>query len=180
MKFEIIYDDKTPIERRITVRVDSDSVEKVWREEVGKIGREVGVPGFRKGKAPARVVEGHVGRAAIWERVRDEVSRQVTNEIIRDADPAPLAPPTIEYGDSNDENTIESSKIWKPGDVLEVVITYLFPPPTPEDIERNLIKGIGAEIPDPLKPVIEGATPPGTNPPDPRAQIPGSGLDTDN
>lgn len=179
MNYEIITDNRTPIERKVTVRVVSDSVEEVWVEELGRSARETEIPGFRKSKAPGKVVEGHVGRDVIWERVRGEVSRQVTNEIIRDEDPSPLAPPDIEFGDSGGENTIKSSQIWKPGDSLEFIITYLLPPPTPEDIEKDLLRGAGAEIPGTSEPGIKPPSNAGTNPPDPRSEIPGSGIDID-
>ena len=110
MRYEIVSDDRTPIERRVRVRVAPESVEEVWLEEVGRLERDVMIPGFRKGKAPRRVVERHVGRESIWRTVREMVASRASGEILRDAEPKPLAPPTFDFGDEEDRSGSESEQ----------------------------------------------------------------------
>ena len=187
MKYEIIEDERNPVERKIMIRVEPDSVQKVWKGEVARLAGETTLPGFRQGKAPHHLVERHVGRDVIWERVRDEAARLALGEILTDAEPAPLAPPKIKFDDKPDdepkdeagnEGSEEKTPAWEPGQPLEFTATYLLPPPTPEEIERDLMRGTGLEKPhaDAPEPGIEAPKPPSTTPPDPRSEIPGSGF----
>jgi trigger factor len=50
---------------RVSVEVPSDAVERELAGAAGEIGRDMKVPGFRKGKVPAQVVLQQVGRQAV-------------------------------------------------------------------------------------------------------------------
>ena len=211
-------------------------MEEVWLEEVGRLARDVMIPGFRKGKAPRRVVERHVGRESIWRTVREMVASRASGEILRDAEPKPLAPPTFEFGDEEVEDALrqdsassagsasrreseprreseESRERGAPleskteqeadlpretpsqqegasqlesasrekrasrreGEAMEFTMTYPLPPPSPEEIERDLMRRAGAdEIEKPG--AGEGPQSTATAPGDPRSVIPGSGT----
>lgn len=177
MNIEIISDERTPIERRLLLRVDSESIEQLWDEELTRASREAKIDGFRQGKAPKHLVERHIGRSGIWDGVREKLIHEVESEIIRSASPGPLAPPKTEIKPKADCDA--DTWIWEPGQSVELTITYLLLPPTPEEIERDLMRGIGSERRAPK----ESAPPQGpsseTLPPDPRAEIPGSGVPVD-
>src|SRR2546423_1577132 len=50
---------------RVDVEVPTDALEQQLAAAAGEIGRELRVPGFRKGKVPAQVVIQQVGRDAV-------------------------------------------------------------------------------------------------------------------
>ena len=50
---------------RVSVEVDSQALESQLAEAAGQIGRDMRVPGFRKGKVPPQVVLQQVGRDAV-------------------------------------------------------------------------------------------------------------------
>jgi len=71
---------KTSVERidettlKLTVTVEAERVGAAVDEAARHVAKEVRVPGFRPGKAPRRVLESHVGRAAILDHAaRDAV-----------------------------------------------------------------------------------------------------------
>jgi len=59
MNYEIISDEKTPIERTIRLKVVPQYIMDFWKKELKRVSGEVQIPGFRKGKAPLKVVENH-------------------------------------------------------------------------------------------------------------------------
>jgi FKBP-type peptidyl-prolyl cis-trans isomerase (trigger factor) len=185
MNFEIVTDERTPIERKLRIRVESETVSDAWKQELKRLAGEVEVPGFRKGKAPSSVVENRVGREAIWKKVRQDVAHGVMRILLRDAKPEPLAPPKYDFTPSKQEtgeseDQIDADDIWEPGQTFKFKATYLLPPPTPEEIEVDLLKGHGIEEPEVSEPGMEVPKPPDVTPPDPRSDIPGSGTHTNN
>ena len=50
---------------RLDVEVPEDEVQKRMDRAIRQLGREVRVPGFRPGKAPAEVIVQRVGRDAV-------------------------------------------------------------------------------------------------------------------
>jgi len=130
MHYEIISDEKTPIERTIRLKVLPEYVADFWKKELKRVSGEAQIPGFRKGKAPSKVVENHVGREEIWKQVRDDVAWAVVDEIVNQADKKPLVPPELDFDDVGDD-----TGVWKPGESLEFTMKYFLPPPTPEEIE---------------------------------------------
>jgi hypothetical protein len=175
MRYEIVEDERTPVERRLHLRVDAESVEAIWRDELRRLARETAVPGFRPGKAPLNLVERRLGREAVWTRVREAVVERVLGDLLAAASPAPLAPPTVEYGQGGDESGEESC--WEAGETFEFRASYLLPPPSPEEIERELMRGRGAESGERVAGQGGPASQGPIIPPDPRSLIPGSGND---
>jgi len=180
MDFEIVEEERTPIERRLFVRVESDSVEEIWDEEVLNLAEEAMIPGFRAGRAPLYLVENYVGKEDIWRRVREAIAGRVVRVLLAHASPPPLAPPSVDFREEPKGDGEETEGgAWEPGQALEFTVSYLLPPPTPEEIERDLIRGSAWEEPDEVDPWVEAPGTPSTIPPDPRSVIPGSGILSD-
>ena len=173
MNYEILSDDRMAGERVIKVRVAAESVEEVWEEEVRRLAKDVSVPGFRKEKAPLGVVERHVGRESIWRSVREIVAGRVSGEMLRDVEPKPLAPPTFSYGEEGEEGEAAN---WQKGEEMVYVIAYLLPPPSPEEIERDLLRRSGIEEDEGKEAREENHKSSGSMPSDPRSVIPGIGI----
>jgi trigger factor len=84
---------------RVQVQVPPDEVEGRVEQRARKLGRELKLPGFRKGKVPAPLVLQRVGREAVLEEaVRDTLSRWYS-DAIETAGIVPVGDPLLDLGD---------------------------------------------------------------------------------
>jgi trigger factor len=84
---------------RVQVQVPPDEVEGRVEQRARKLGRELKLPGFRKGKVPAPLVLQRVGREAVLEEaVRDTLSRWYS-DAIETAGIVPVGDPQVDLGD---------------------------------------------------------------------------------
>lgn len=79
---------ESPTRLRLAVEVETEEVSDLYRETLGRLAREVRIPGFRKGKVPRPVLESRIGKDAIREElVRDALpgllSRAIAGERLR-------------------------------------------------------------------------------------------------
>lgn len=81
---------------RVDVEVPSEALERELQSAAGEIGRDMRVPGFRKGKVPAQVVIRQVGREAVLD---EAVRRALPNwyeEALQDAGVAAVGDPKLD------------------------------------------------------------------------------------
>ena len=84
---------------RVEVEVPPAEVSRALESAAGRIARDMRFPGFRKGKVPAPVVIGRLGRDAVLdEAVRDRLGRWYTTAV-RDAQLASIGEPDISIGE---------------------------------------------------------------------------------
>ncbi|MGK2938249.1 MAG: trigger factor [Solirubrobacteraceae bacterium] len=84
---------------RVEAQVSADEVEKSLERAARAIGRDMRIPGFRKGKVPAPVIIQRVGREAVLdEAVRDGISRWYV-DAIDEAGISPVGDPDLDIGD---------------------------------------------------------------------------------
>src|ERR1700729_438012 len=84
---------------RVEVEVPTAEVSRALETAAVKIGRDLKLAGFRKGKVPAPVVIGRMGREAVLdEAVRDRLGRWYTTAV-RDAQLASIGEPEIALGE---------------------------------------------------------------------------------
>src|SRR3954447_13775651 len=62
-----------PTRVRLTVEVPSEELKPSLDAAYKKIGRQVTVPGFRKGKIPARIIDQRFGREAVFVEAFDDI-----------------------------------------------------------------------------------------------------------
>lgn len=55
---------------------------KGFKQAVARIANQVKIPGFRKGKAPRRIIEMHFGKEAVAGEAQDIVINQALNDAI--------------------------------------------------------------------------------------------------
>jgi trigger factor len=84
---------------RVQAEVPSDEVERRVAQTAKRLGRDLRVPGFRAGKAPAPVILQRMGREAVLdETVRDSIAAWYT-AAIDSARVAPVGEPELDLGD---------------------------------------------------------------------------------
>ncbi|MEM6282137.1 MAG: trigger factor [Chloroflexota bacterium] len=74
---------------RLTVEVDLEQLEKAKKKAAKKIARQVNIPGFRKGKAPYRVLANYIGEGAILEEAVEDLGNNVYSKALDEAEILP-------------------------------------------------------------------------------------------
>ena len=80
----------------LEITVESDDVKKACKEGAKKLADRVNIPGFRKGKVPAGVLEKHVGEGAIIEEAIDLLLPEAYGRALDEYDLEPIDKPNIE------------------------------------------------------------------------------------
>jgi trigger factor len=84
---------------RVDVEVPNDALERELRSAAGEIGREMRVPGFRKGKVPSQVVIQQVGREAVLDEAVRRALPGWYEEALQDAGVAAVGDPKVDLSD---------------------------------------------------------------------------------
>jgi trigger factor len=86
----------SPTRVRINVEVPFDELKPNFDRAYRKIANQVRIPGFRPGKAPARVIEQRIGRAPILDEVVNEAIPVKYSEAVTEGEVRVLGRPEIE------------------------------------------------------------------------------------
>ncbi|MGX7827382.1 trigger factor [Actinokineospora sp. 24-640] len=86
----------SPTRVRINVEVPFDELKANFDRAYRKLAGQIRIPGFRPGKAPARVIESRVGRAPILDEVVNEAIPAKYMEAVNAAEIKALGQPDIE------------------------------------------------------------------------------------
>jgi len=86
----------SPTRVRISVEVPFAELQGDFDRAYKQLAQQVRLPGFRPGKAPAKLLEARVGRAAVLEQVVNEVLPTRYSEAVTTEELRPLGQPEIE------------------------------------------------------------------------------------
>lgn len=81
---------------RIFVEVPFEELEQDFDRAYRELAKRVRIPGFRPGKAPARLLEARFGRSAMLDQVIDEVLPRRYGQAVTETEVRPLGEPNIE------------------------------------------------------------------------------------
>ncbi|MHC5059836.1 MAG: trigger factor [Planctomycetota bacterium] len=81
VKNVVKIEDSGPCKKKVTVEIPQESIKKALEERYGELRKDAAVPGFRKGRAPIRLLEKRFG---------SEVSEQVKLKLLVDASDSAL------------------------------------------------------------------------------------------
>jgi trigger factor len=84
---------------RVDVEVPTDALEQELQSAANAIGREMRVPGFRKGKVPAQVVIRQVGRQAVLDEAVRRALPGWYEQALHDAGIAAVGDPKVDLAD---------------------------------------------------------------------------------
>jgi trigger factor len=96
----------TPTRVRLAVEMPFDELKPNLDKAYANIARQVRVPGFRPGKAPARIIDQRVGRAAVLDEAVQEAVPQAYAKAVQDNDVRALGQPEIELTRLDDGDSI--------------------------------------------------------------------------
>ena len=95
-----------PTRVRIAVEVPFSELQPSIDAATKRASAQLRVPGFRPGKAPARVVEQRVGRASLLEDAVNEAVPKAYSEAITEAGITPLGQPDVEVTNLDDGTSL--------------------------------------------------------------------------
>jgi trigger factor len=91
---------------RLAVEVGFDELKPSLDAAYQKIGASIRVPGFRPGKAPARIIDQRVGRAAVLEEAVNDALPKAYTEAVRETGVKALGQPDIEVTNLDDGQSL--------------------------------------------------------------------------
>lgn len=97
----------SPTRAKLTVEVPFEELKPSLDAAYKKIAQQINVPGFRRGKVPAAVIDRQVGRSAVLDEAINEVLPQKYIEALQENNLEPLAQPDIEVTKFEDNQALE-------------------------------------------------------------------------
>ena len=97
----------SPTRIKLTIEVPFEEFEPSLDEAYKTIGSQVTVPGFRKGKVPAAVVDQRVGRGVVLDEAINNVLPQWYSQAVQEQEIQPLSQPEIDLTKFSDGEPIE-------------------------------------------------------------------------
>ena len=80
----------------LTIEVEQAKLKKATDGAAKRISGRVNIPGFRKGKAPRKIVENFVGKDAILQEAFESVAQQAFEDALTEQDMEPVTRPEID------------------------------------------------------------------------------------
>ena len=85
-----------PTRVKLTVEVPFEELKPSLDAAYKTIGAQVQVPGFRKGKVPARIIDQRVGRGAVLEEAVNEALPRFYGQAVEENEVRPLGQPEVD------------------------------------------------------------------------------------
>ncbi|MGP3923059.1 trigger factor [Streptomyces sp. 8N616] len=95
-----------PTRVRLTVEVPFEELKPSLDAAYKKINQQVTVPGFRKGKVPARVIDQRFGRGAVLEEAVNDALPKFYTEAVNEGDLNPLGQPEVDITELKDNELL--------------------------------------------------------------------------
>lgn len=86
----------SPTRVRINVEVPFAELEPDFQRAYKELAKQVRLPGFRPGKAPAKLLEAHIGREAMLDQIVNDALPSRYGQAVAESDVQPLGRPNIE------------------------------------------------------------------------------------
>ena len=81
---------------QFTIEIETDQLEEAKRQAARKISRQVRIKGFRKGKAPYKLVLQRVGEGAVLEEALEDLGDALYKQALDESEVAPYGPGAFE------------------------------------------------------------------------------------
>ena len=88
------------------IKVDAEEVKTAYDRACKKVAQYVNIPGFRKGKAPKKIVEKHVGVEYIQRDVLDSILPSVLTNVIKENNYKTIDEPSVQEYKFEDDGTL--------------------------------------------------------------------------
>lgn len=128
----------------LSVEVEAPVVEEALQRAYQRVVRRVNIPGFRKGRAPRRVVERYVGKDALWDEALEHLIGHAYDHAVAAVGIEPVDRPRIEIinAEEGEPLTFKAVVVVKPevdlGDYRSVSVPLEVMEVTEADVEEQL------------------------------------------
>lgn len=127
---------------RVMVELDAERLDQAKQKAAQRISKQVNVPGFRKGKAPYRIIVNFVGEQAILDDAVELLSNDIYKEVLVESQLAPYGPGSLEKFEADPKPTLTFVVPLQPevelGDYRSIRIDYEKPAITDEAVNAAL------------------------------------------
>lgn len=135
----------SPTRVRINVEVPFDELKPDFERAYKALAKQVRLPGFRPGKAPARVLEARLGRGAVLEQVLHDALPARYGQAVMSSELQVVSQPDIDVTNVEDGESVTFTAevdvrptITLP-ELSEIAITVDAPTITDEDVDERLL-----------------------------------------
>lgn len=128
---------------QLNITADEDEVNKAVDQAITKQARTMQVPGFRKGKAPKRMVEKMFGRDMFLQEAADEIMNNLYGKALEQEDLRPVGEPEVEVLSLEPVNYVVTVPIYPAieiGDYTSVRVDPVDAAVTDEDVQEVLTR----------------------------------------
>ena len=96
---KITQDDVVDRQTVIHIELDDDDMNPYLDRAYQRVVQRVNIPGFRKGKAPRRIIEQYFGRESLLNEILDSMLPELTTQAINEKDLDAVGLPSLEMGE---------------------------------------------------------------------------------
>src|SRR5690349_8464403 len=97
----------SPTRAKLTVEVPFEELKPSLDAAYKKIAQQINVPGFRKGKVPATIIDRQIGRGAVLDEAINDALPRLYVQALQENDLQPLAQPEIDITRLEDNDALE-------------------------------------------------------------------------
>lgn len=91
----------------LTITIPWQKISRSYRQKLTELGKSTMVKGFRKGKAPIKMIEKKIGKQRLYEEVLKDLITDVYLEAVKEHNLKPIVNPQISVG------ALEENKDWQ-------------------------------------------------------------------
>jgi FKBP-type peptidyl-prolyl cis-trans isomerase (trigger factor) len=136
--------DPSPTRVELTFTVPGDEYGKQYQKELGELGKEVRIKGFRPGNAPAKKVEEAHGSEARQRALEKLINDRTTDALIKE-EVSPVMSPSVEVADITEDD--EVTFIVRVPVIPEVKLADM----SKIDVEKDVVSVEDSEVDEVLK-----------------------------
>ncbi|MBL7185232.1 MAG: trigger factor [Phycisphaerae bacterium] len=92
----VMIEDAGPCKKKVLIEIPEEAIKKATDGQFDKLHREAEVPGFRKGRAPRRLLEKRFGKD-VSEQVRLKLLADASDSAVKDNDLQTLGEPDVDF-----------------------------------------------------------------------------------
>ncbi len=154
----------SPTRVKLTVEVPFDELKPSMDAAYGRIAQSVNVPGFRKGKVPARVIEQRFGRGAVLEEAVNDALPKAYDEALRENSIVPVGRPELDVTELQDGEAltftaeVEVRPEFELPDYSSLTVAVANAVPDEADVDEQLdgLRGRFANLKEVERPAADG------------------------
>jgi len=93
---EVIIEDAGPCKKKVVIEIPEEAIKQATDEQFSDLAKEAQIPGFRKGRAPRRLLEKRFGKE-VGDQVKLKLLAEASESAVKDNDLQTLGEPDIDF-----------------------------------------------------------------------------------